>query len=92
MNTLFKCPQCGLFIAGEQQSEELRYCPRCHDAVWHDEATTPPLVYYGVLLLLGVLATAVTYALTEGEYFLIATGPIIIGFIGVVYHLVRGDT
>jgi MYXO-CTERM domain-containing protein len=83
---MWKCPQRGVFIGGASPPLDDRPPSHGCSVSAADDGTTPPLVYYGVFLLLGVLATAVTYALTET--LLIAAGPIIVGVVGVVYHLI----
>jgi hypothetical protein len=89
---MWKCPHCGVFIAGAPDpSVDSLDCPHCHgephaDAAAEDRKSR--LTYYGGFLLIGVLFAVGTYLLTEGHAVLIAIGPIIVGLVGLVYHLI----
>jgi ribosomal protein S27AE len=98
-----QCPKCQLFVARERTSDGRLWCPLCDGDLWKsvykdnydnyikNPGPTPPRVLYGGVILLVVCVAVLTYVLMGGAAVLIATVPLLVGLIGVIYHLLHRD-
>jgi hypothetical protein len=91
-----QCPRCRLFVARERPSDGRLWCPLCDGGLRKYlynynkvPGATPLQVLYGGAILLAVCIAVLTYALMGKAAVLIATVPLLVGLMGVIYHLYR---